>query len=66
VPSVDTQTADTLVRAARALKLLGAEVVITGIRPDVAQTLVTLGMDLQGIVTRGTLEAGIAYATRPA
>jgi rsbT co-antagonist protein RsbR len=64
VASVDTQTADTLLRAARAVRLLGAEVVLTGIRPEVAQTLVALGTNLEGIATCGSLESGIAYATR--
>ncbi len=59
---VDTQVASALIQAAQAVRLLGARVVITGIRPDVAQTLVHLGADLSGIVTRGTLQAGIEYA----
>jgi rsbT co-antagonist protein RsbR len=59
---VDTQVADALVRAAQAVKLLGAQVVLTGIRPEVAQTLVGLGVDLSGIVTRSTLQSGIAFA----
>jgi rsbT co-antagonist protein RsbR len=63
VPVVDTQVADALIRAAQAVKLLGAEVVLTGIRPEVAQTLVGLGTDLRGIVTRSSLQSGIAYAT---
>ena len=62
VPTVDTETAEALMRAARAVQLLGAEVVLTGIRPEVAQTLVTLGTDLSRIVTRGSLQSGIAYA----
>jgi anti-anti-sigma factor len=62
VPSVDTETADALIRAAKAVQLLGAEVVLTGIRPEVAQTLVDLGTDLSRIVTRGSLQSGIAYA----
>jgi len=68
VPVVDTQVANTLIRATQAVKLLGAQVVLTGIRPEVAQTLVGLDVDLRGIVTRGTLQAGIAYAStaRPA
>jgi rsbT co-antagonist protein RsbR len=37
-------------------------VVLTGIRPDVAHTLVGLGLDLGDIITRGTLQAGIGYA----
>jgi methyl-accepting chemotaxis protein len=61
VAVVDTQVAEGLVRAARALRLLGARVVITGIRPEVAQTLVTLGVQLGDIVTHGTLQSGIEY-----
>jgi rsbT co-antagonist protein RsbR len=63
VPVVDTQVADALIRAAAAVKLLGAQVVLTGIRPEVAQTLVGLGADISGIVTRGSLQSGIAYVT---
>jgi rsbT co-antagonist protein RsbR len=62
VPSVDSATADALTRAAKAVQLLGAEVVLTGIRPEVAQTLISLGTDLGGIVTRGSLQSGIAHA----
>jgi rsbT co-antagonist protein RsbR len=65
VPVVDSQVADALVRAARAVRLLGARVILTGIRPEVAQTLVGLGIDLSGIVTRGSLQSGIAYALQP-
>jgi rsbT co-antagonist protein RsbR len=63
VPVVDTQVANALIRAAQAVKLLGAQVVLTGIRPEVAQTLVGLGTDLSGVVTRSSLQSGIAYAT---
>lgn len=62
VPVVDTQVADALLQSAQAVKLLGAESVLTGIRPEVAQTLVQLGVDLRAITTRGTLQDGIAYA----
>jgi rsbT co-antagonist protein RsbR len=62
VPVVDTQVANALIRAAQAVKLLGARVILTGIRPEVAQTLVNLGVDLSGILTRGTLQGGIAEA----
>jgi rsbT co-antagonist protein RsbR len=62
VALVDTQVANALIRAAQAVKLLGAHVVLTGIRPEVAQTLVGLGVDLGGIVTRSTLQSGITYA----
>lgn len=62
VKVVDMQVAQALVQAARAVQLLGAQVVLTGIQPHIAQTLVQLGSDLGGIVTRPTLQAGIAYA----
>lgn len=61
---VDTQVANALVQAAQAVKLLGAQVVLTGIGPTMAQTLVTLGADLSSIETRGRLQSGIAYALR--
>lgn len=62
VQMVDTQVANALIHAARAVKLLGAQVVLTGIQPRIAHTLVELGVDLSGIITQGTLQAGIAYA----
>lgn len=62
VSVVDTQVANVLIQAAQSVKLLGATVIITGIRPDVAQTLVHLGTDLRGIVTLNSLQRGIAYA----
>jgi len=62
VPVVDTQVANALLRAAQAVKLLGAQVIITGIRPEVAQTLVGLGLDLSSITTLATLQSGIAWA----
>lgn len=62
VPMVDTHVASVLVRAAQAVRLLGAEVVLTGIRPKVARSLVELGIELGGLVTRSNLQAGITYA----
>lgn len=62
IPLVDTQVANTFLQAARGVNLLGAQVILTGIRPEVAQTLVSLGVDLRQIVTRSTLQSGIAYA----
>jgi rsbT co-antagonist protein RsbR len=64
VKVIDAETANALVRAAQAARLLGARVVLTGISPKVAQTLVELNADMGGVVTRGTLKAGIAYALR--
>lgn len=62
VTTVDTFVADTLVQAAQAVRLLGARVVLTGISPEVAQTLVSLGADLSVFETRATLQDGIALA----
>ncbi len=62
VQIVDTQVANSIIRTAQAARLLGASVVLTGIQPRIAQTLVTLGVDLSTIITHGTLQAGIAYA----
>ncbi|WP_437775012.1 PAS domain S-box protein [Sorangium sp. So ce1097] len=59
---IDTRVASALVDTARALQLLGARTILTGIRPAVAQTLVGLGLDLGGILTRGTLQSAIALA----
>jgi rsbT co-antagonist protein RsbR len=64
VATVDTHVADALLRAAGGVRLLGAEVILTGIRPEVAQTLVRLGVDLSGIMTCATLQRGIAHALR--
>lgn len=62
VPVVDAQVASALVRAASAVRLLGAEVMLAGIRPEVARTLVDLGIDLGGILTCSTLQRGVALA----
>lgn len=59
---VDTQVAQALIRTAQAVRLLGAQVVLTGIQPQIAQTLVHLGTDLSNMVTRATLQSGIDYA----
>lgn len=63
---IDSEVADGLLRAARAAKLLGAQVILTGIGPHIAQTLVHLQADLSGVVTRSDLQSGIAYALRKA
>ncbi|WP_437274607.1 STAS domain-containing protein [Sorangium sp. So ce375] len=62
VSNVDSHVADALIRTAKAVRLLGAQMVLTGIRPEVAQILVALGIDLRGIVTMGSLQSGIAFA----
>jgi PAS domain S-box-containing protein len=61
---IDTPAANALIRAAQAVRLLGTELVLTGIRPEVAQTVVGLGIDLRGTVTASTLQAGVTYALK--
>ncbi|WP_437320581.1 PAS domain-containing protein [Sorangium sp. So ce385] len=63
VSLIDSHVASVLVNAAKAVGLLGARVVLTGLRPEVAKTLVKLDVPWGNIVMRGTLHAGIAYAT---
>ena len=62
VPTVDTQTAQHLIETISAVRLLGAQVVLTGVRPAIAQTLVHLGIDLSVIMTRSSLSAGLQVA----
>lgn len=61
VKVVDTQVAQAIIHTAQAVKLLGAQIILTGIQPQMAQTLVHLGADMSGIMTRSTLQAGIAF-----
>lgn len=61
VSVVDTQVANALIQTAQAVQLLGSQVMLTGIGPVMAQTLVHLGADLSTIITRNTLQSGIAY-----
>ena len=61
VEAVDTKTASYLIDLVRAIRLLGAEGVITGIRPSVAQTIVLLGVELNEITTLGNLRAGLRH-----
>jgi PAS domain S-box-containing protein len=62
VPVVDAQVADALVGVAKAVRLLGAQAILTGIQPAIARTLVDLDADLGPVETRATLESGIAQA----
>ncbi len=64
VKIVDTQVANVLIHATRAVNLLGAKVILTGIRPEVAQTIVGLGIDLGRLITYSSLQQGIAHALR--
>jgi CheY-like chemotaxis protein len=62
VRTVGTHVASALIQSAQAVQLLGAEVVLTGIRSNVARSLVELGVELGGLVTRSKLQSGITYA----
>ncbi len=62
VPTIDTQTAQHLIETISAVRLMGAEVVLTGVRPVIAQTLVHLGIDLSNVITRSSLSAGLRLA----
>jgi rsbT co-antagonist protein RsbR len=61
VEAVDTKTAAYLIDLIRAIRLLGADGIITGIRPTVAQTIVMLGVELGGITTLSDLQAGLKH-----
>jgi PAS domain S-box-containing protein len=62
VPTIDTQTAQHLIETIKAVRYIGAEVVLTGVRPVIAQTLVHLGIDLSTATTRASLAAGLRVA----
>ncbi|WP_437636479.1 PAS domain S-box protein [Sorangium sp. So ce854] len=64
IEAMDTETADHLLKLTAAIKLLGAEGIITGIHPAIAQTIVGLGVDLTSIETRSTLRQGLEYCIR--
>ncbi|MFL6274925.1 MAG: STAS domain-containing protein [Blastocatellia bacterium] len=62
VPTVDTQVANYLIKTVTAVRLLGSTCIITGVGPAIAQTIVHLGIDLSGIITRNQLSDGIRLA----
>jgi rsbT co-antagonist protein RsbR len=62
IHSVNRDTANSLLQSARAARLLGTQVILTGIRAEIAQTLVQLQSELGSITTRSTLQSGIAFA----
>jgi rsbT co-antagonist protein RsbR len=61
VPVIDTHVAHGLIQVIQAARLLGTQVLIVGIQPEIAQTMVGLGIDFEGIITRSTLQEGISY-----
>jgi rsbT co-antagonist protein RsbR len=64
VPGVDSRVANHLLQTVDACKLMGANVVVTGLSPEIAQTLVSLGIDLGRMQTVGDLQGGIEEAER--
>lgn len=64
VPTVDTAVAQHLLQTVNAVRLMGADCVISGIRPPIAQTIAQLGIDLSTILTRATLADALTAAVR--
>ncbi|MET9221506.1 STAS domain-containing protein [Streptomyces sp. NPDC088197] len=64
VPAVDTEVAQHLLKTVVAARLMGAECTISGIRPQIAQTIVALGIDFGDIVTKATLADALRHALR--
>jgi len=64
VPTVDTLTAQHLLKTVAAARLMGADCIISGIRPQIAQTIVHLGVDLGTVITKATLADAFAIALR--
>jgi len=62
VPTVDSEAANGLMKTIEAAKLLGASCVLVGISPEIAQTLVKMGLDLSDVSTRNTLKKGLEEA----
>jgi anti-anti-sigma regulatory factor/predicted transport protein len=62
VPIIDTMVADYLIKTVKAIKILGAEPIITGVSPQVASTLVTLQIDIGDFTTKSKLSEGFKYA----
>jgi rsbT co-antagonist protein RsbR len=62
VPTVDTLVAQHLLKTVAAARLMGADCIISGIRPQIAQTVVHLGLDLTTVVTKATLADAFAVA----
>ena len=62
VPAVDSLVAQHRIKTVAATKLMGAECIISGIRPEIAQTVVHLGIDLSNVVTKATLASALKFA----
>jgi rsbT co-antagonist protein RsbR len=64
VPTVDTLVAQHLLKTVAAIRLMGADCIISGVRPQIAQTIVHLGVDLQGVTTKANLADALALALK--
>lgn len=64
VPTVDTLVAQHLIKTVTAIRLMGAECIVSGVRPQIAQTIVHLGVDLGGVTTKATLADALALALK--
>ncbi|MFE4814462.1 RsbT co-antagonist protein RsbRA [Peribacillus simplex] len=62
VPVVDTMVAHHIIQASEAVRLVGAKCILCGIRPEIAQTIVNLGINLNEVITKNTLKKGIEVA----
>ena len=62
VPTVDTLVAQHMLKTVTAIRLMGADCIISGIRPQIAQTIVHLGVELHGVITKATLADALALA----
>ncbi len=64
VPVVDTMVAHHIIQAAEAVRLIGATCILVGIRPEIAQTIVNLGIDLSKFPTKSSLRKGFKTALK--
>lgn len=64
VPAVDTQVAQHLIKTVSAARLMGAQCIISGIRPQIARTMAQLGVSFEGVVTTASLADALAHAFR--
>lgn len=62
VPVIDTMVAHHIIQASEAVRLVGAKCLLVGIRPEIAQTIVNLGIDLSQVITKKSLQKGIESA----
>lgn len=66
IPTVDTLVAQHLIKTMSAARLMGADCIVSGIRPQIAQTMVHLGISLQDVTTKATLADAVSFAMRQA